>query len=480
MNVFWSFFSKKSRLPAFILFILLAGPVLTLPHHIPLNPNEGWNAYLATRAVAGDPTRPLYPPPGSMVFNNYPPLSFPLLGLAGRLTGDMIVTGRLVALLAMLACAGLVAGCVRRMGGTTGAATQAGLLMALYASTSFRDYVAIDDPQWLAHAIMLAGLALLLPAGAGRLRPGRVASAALLIAAGGFVKHNLVALPLAVTIWLAWYDRRALAAWCGAGALALLAGFGLATTLYGSAFPADLLHHARIMMPAGAIEGIRKLAELLGLLLAAGLSWAGPAPDARARRMRAFVTLFLVLALATGLLQRIGDGVNYNAQFETLIAACLAVGLALSRIPGRPGLAAGLSFLPLLALVPIQLAHEARDLRALPARTAQWQAAIAHLRATPGPAACETLALCYWAGKDETVDFFNLTQTLLAGGQAYPFAETVRRHGFALVELSRAAHRHANAIAHGGHDPIDDALDAAGYVPVRDGPDRTVFLAVPP
>ncbi|MBB2204019.1 glycosyltransferase family 39 protein [Gluconacetobacter takamatsuzukensis] len=468
-----------------MLALLLAGPVLTLPHHIPLNPNEGWNAYLAARALAGDPARPLYPPPGAMVFNNYPPLSFPLLGLAGRLGGDMIVAGRLVALLALLTSAGLVAGCVRRMGGTQAGATLAGLLMALYAATSFHAYVAMDDPQWLAHAIMLAGLITLLPAGSDRPRPGRVAAAALLIVAGGFVKHNLVALPLAVTVWLAWYDRRALAVWCGVGALALLAGFGLATRLYGPAFLTDLLHHARTLTASGLADGVRKLAELSGLLLAAALLWAGSPQDPAARRMRAFVTLFLAIGAATGLLERMGDGVSANAHLETLVAACLAVGLVRSRPvheggrPFAPALPACLSTLPLLLLAPIQMTHEVRDLRALPARTTQWRTAIDYLRATPGPVACETLALCYWASKDETVDFFNLTQALLAGHQAYPFADIVRRHGFALVELDRAAHRHADALAHSGHDPLTQALDAAGYVPVRGGADRTIFLAAP-
>ncbi|GAA4504881.1 hypothetical protein [Gluconacetobacter tumulicola] len=485
MKGFWLFFSRNPN-PSLLalLAVLLAGPIMTLPHHIPLNPNEGWNAYLAARAVAGDPTRPLYPPPGAMLFNNYPPLSFPLLGLAGRLEGDVIVAGRLVALLALLASAGLVTGCVRRMGGTPAAAMLAGLLMALYAATSFHGYVAMDDPQWLAHAVMLAGLATLLPAGADRFRPGRVAAAALLVVAGGFVKHNLVALPLAVTVWLAWYDRRALAIWCGVGALGLLAGFGLTTLLYGPSFLTDLLHHARTMAAAGVTDGLRKLIELLGLLLAAGLLWAGPPPDAATRRMRAFVTLFLALALATGLLQRMGDGVNSNAHFETLIAACLAAGLAVSRatsaLGGRPYgavLPTCLSILPLLALAPIQVTHEFRDLRALPVRSAHWQMAIDDLHATPGSAACETLALCYWAGKEETVDFFNLTQALLTTHTLYPFMDIVRGHGFARVEIDPATHRQAEAIAHGGHDPITEALDAAGYIPVLDGADRTVFLA---
>ena len=44
--------------------------------------NEGWNAYHAVAAVTGGV---LYPPPETFVFNNYPPLSFYLVGWAGAL-----------------------------------------------------------------------------------------------------------------------------------------------------------------------------------------------------------------------------------------------------------------------------------------------------------------------------------------------------------------------------------------------------------
>ncbi|MGI4746274.1 MAG: hypothetical protein ACRYGI_13035 [Janthinobacterium lividum] len=75
---------------------LLLGPILTIPLHIPLKYNEGWNAYFDSRAVhmqAG----PLYPRTDSLVFNNYPPLSFYPVGTFGRLVvGDAIVAGRIV------------------------------------------------------------------------------------------------------------------------------------------------------------------------------------------------------------------------------------------------------------------------------------------------------------------------------------------------------------------------------------------------
>jgi hypothetical protein len=45
--------------------------------HIPFDPNEGWNAYFAQRAMqTGSP----YPPDGGFMVNNYPPLSFFVIG----------------------------------------------------------------------------------------------------------------------------------------------------------------------------------------------------------------------------------------------------------------------------------------------------------------------------------------------------------------------------------------------------------------
>ncbi|WP_323989201.1 hypothetical protein [Nguyenibacter sp. L1] len=486
-----------------LLALLLTAPLLALSDHVSTNYNEGWNAYLALRALAHDPARPLYPPPGSMVFNNYPPLSFPLVGLLGRLTGDMIVAGRIVALAALLAGGALVACCVRRMGGRRDAALAAGLMLPLFVCTGFSAYVGIDDPQWLAHALMLGGLAVLL----GGARPAapsvrRAVLAALLVAAGGFVKHNLIALPLAATAWLAWHDRRALAAWCGAGLVAVLGGFALARWLYGPAFLTDLLHHDRVLSARQVLDGVAKLPAMAGPLLAAGLLWLRPAPGGGgtpAGRGRVLVLLFLALALVTGLAQRLGDGVNYNAQFETLIAACLATGLVLARDPadgrfwrlgfgrlgfGRwrlsPARLALVAAMPALAIAPFRLAHDLDAVRARPAEARQWQAAIGRLRAAPGPAACETLALCYWAGKDETVDFFNLTQAMLVGRQTFPLDAMARRHVFGLVELNMAGGRHREALAQRGRDPVDAPLRAAGYVPLFAGPDRTVFLAPPP
>ena len=91
---------------------LLARNILAIPAHVPLDPNEGWNAAHALAAMAG---RALYPPPASLMVNNYPPLSFYIVGALARLTGDAVVAGRIVSLLSFLACAGGLALVLRHM-----------------------------------------------------------------------------------------------------------------------------------------------------------------------------------------------------------------------------------------------------------------------------------------------------------------------------------------------------------------------------
>src|SRR5437868_11040222 len=61
---------------ALLTLTLLARNVLAIPVLAPLDPNEGWNAAHALALLAG---HGLYPPPQSLMVNNYPPLSFYLV-----------------------------------------------------------------------------------------------------------------------------------------------------------------------------------------------------------------------------------------------------------------------------------------------------------------------------------------------------------------------------------------------------------------
>ena len=479
---------------AILVGLLLAGPLLTIPLRIPINYDEGWNAGFDARAALPS-LGPLYPGPDSLVFNNYPPLGFLLIGELGRFVfGDMIVAGRTVALAALLAAAGLTGLCVRLLGGARSAATASALLLLLLACSFYRGYVAMDDPQWLAHALMLGGLAVLLRGGvASRLRRGdlpwpQILGSALLMVAGGFVKHSLVALPAATTLWLLRLDRRAALVWAAAVGAGLASGLLVTWTWFGSAAFVDVLDHHRAFRLRLLIHAAGGVAPLLPML-AVVVVRKHPDQDSAALTMP-----FIGIALVTGIAQRCGEGVNYNAHFETLVALCLGFGLAIA--PRRDGVARRprlgpaascvLAALPVLGAMPWSLPAAWHDLAGRHALQAAWRPIIARLAAAGGPVGCEMQSLCYWAGRPFTVDVFNLTQSALAqsalarntatGDPITAFQRMVARRRFALFEYQPRSATHAEARRLVGRDPVMDAFDA-GYAPVEAGPGGALLLA---
>src|SRR5579862_2788401 len=76
-----------------------AEPLLAMFRRIPNDYNEGWNAFWADAAIHG---RALYPAPDSDIANNYPPLSFFIVGAVGYLVGDSLFAGRLVSLVSFV------------------------------------------------------------------------------------------------------------------------------------------------------------------------------------------------------------------------------------------------------------------------------------------------------------------------------------------------------------------------------------------
>ena len=472
----------------------LLGPVLTIPLHVPLNYNEGWNAIFDTRAVSSG-HGPLYPPAGTFVFNNYPPLGFYLVGALGRFVfGDMIVAGRVVALLSLLGSAAMVALCLRYLGAGRRAGLVSAVLLLLFVNSYFKKYVAVDDPQWLAHAFMLGGLTVLLGSGGVRARIGHRPSAArlvvgaLLMVSGGFVKHNLVALPISVTLWLLWLDRRAASVWLATALLAMSAGIGAIAVSFGDNAFADILHHQRVFRVGLANHALTGLAPLMPMAIVMvamlWLGWRHSSAEKRAGLL--LVALFGGIAVPTGIVQRMGEGVYYNAHFETLIAVCLGFGLALSSVCIRPltwrnrqaGPAALSVFvaMPLICAWPWHLPRAWRDIDSRNVQAAAWQPVIDRIAATEGPVGCLMISLCWWAGKPSEIDMFNLTESIVVGGPVAALRADVLQKRFALLQDFPKSFTHMDAVRQLGYDPVM-TLFAKTYAPVAYGPDGAVLLA---
>ena len=387
---------------------LLARNVLAIPVLAPLDPNEGWNAAHALSLLAG---HGLYPSPQSLMVNNYPPLSFYLVAGLAKLTGDAVVAGRLLSFFAFLADCAAIALIVRQMALSRHAQWVAVLFFAatlLVAS----DYVGMDDPQLLGHAVQLFALLLVLR--------GRPLAGGVVFAASLFVKHNLLALPLAAAFWLWRQDSKQALRFALSGLGCVSLGLVAFRLVYGIDLW-SVVSSSRLVSFANVESAVGHLWWAV-LPLGALLLLKHPKGD--------FVLTYAGAALLVGLAFSAGDGVDVNIFFDLAIACALALGLVAETNSARAALCA----LP-LPLMLIAGFHDNNffftpDFRNQSARD------IAFLKSHPGPALCDQLSLCLWAGKGAQVDVFNSGEQIKTGARD-PAALTrlIATHHFAVLQL---------------------------------------------
>ena len=127
---------------------------------------------------------------------------------------------------------------VKRLGGSRVAAGISAAFFVATMSRFFMSYVGMNEPQLLSEAIMIFGfLGFLIARSNDRGYVGPV----LVMALAGFVKHNIIAMPLTAFLWLGLRRRReALKCFCVA-AIAMITGIALCYALFGRNFFLNIL-----------------------------------------------------------------------------------------------------------------------------------------------------------------------------------------------------------------------------------------------
>jgi hypothetical protein len=424
-------------------------PAWRLFRRIPYGYNEGWNAYWAHIAWHGGP---LYPPVDSPISNNYPPVSFYVVGALGRLLGDNIFAGRLVALLSLLLIAVNLWIWLRTIGLPRSVALfGATLFLATFADYAGR-YIGSNDPQLMAHAIIVTGATVLFRCDFSR---RAVLAGSLLMVFGGLTKHLVIALPLALTVWIAAYRRQQLAAWLTVSVAAVTVAIALIWLSFGTVFFHDLTA-SRVYSRSLIATGVQGVWQSFGLIVVVGVGALAPYLSRRStralREQAAFTLIYLGLAGIVGVLAVGGKGVDRNTFFDLLIAATLAVATVTEYLRARL-VYANQQVVPLWGIGLIALgcsgvfAQRAasqwplqwRKIQETSAREAETIRVLQSIRTLGhGATACEELSLCYWAGSDFKVDFFNFGQKLATG--ALPASDCWRvfsPHSVLLVEAER-------------------------------------------
>lgn len=334
----------------------------------------------------------------------------------------------------------------------------------------------------LSHAFYLAGLWVCLKYG-GRRRG--LALSALLFVAAFSIKHNPIEFPLAALAYLLWTaPRRAL--WFGAScAILLAAAVGLQLHFGGRYFLDDLLAPRGYSLQK-AIQ--QSAVELAPLLLPLGLSLS---TGYRLRRDPALrmAAVLLALSLLLGVYFRGGEGVSINALFGSYFAMSILVGIFIARTEDAPDRRLAWAPLALFAwlLIPWLVVPSLDDRAARPvnwdppraleqfsAEQARFDAEVAFLRDQPGPALCESLLRCYYAGKPYVYDPFNATRMIGLGRlDAGVLVDALRRQQYGAVQLDGPldGERRAELFA----SPIRAAIREY-YQPVLENQDGVIYL----
>lgn len=448
------------------------GPGYALFRWIPNGYNEGWNAYWAQLAWSGGP---LYPAVDSPISNNYPPLSFYIVGALGKLLGDNIFAGRLLALVSLVVIAAdmyiwLRSGRLCASGrlppsgqpsandglcpsGQFSPASQFSRSTAAFAALLFLAafaqyapaYIAMNDPQLLGHAFVMTGAVLLWRYDFSR---NALLAAALLMVFGGLIKHLLIALPLATTAWIAIYRRQRLAWWLIVSMSAVAAAIAVVYFTHGAVFFHDMASsrlYSRLLVQVGVGRVWQSFGFLLILSAVARPAYVSRFSSPALREQAAFVLMYLALAGVIGALAAAGKGVDRNAFFDLLIAVCLAVALGVEYLRHRPtvhpllGTAIAMSCCAVFLVKAInQWPSRWQLIQQTDVREAEELRVIESIRSLGhGATACEELSLCYWAGSAFKVDFFNYGQKLATSAlPAGNCAETFSAESIALIQLN--------------------------------------------
>jgi hypothetical protein len=394
--------------------------VLSIGFLFERNYNEGWNVYNAARLI----DHQLIYDDNYWRTNNYPIGSFFIIGAVNLLVNDLLLSGRVVCFVGFAAIGLLAGAATRRFGGTgVDAVFGAGCTLG-FCYLAAPAWIVVDDPQTLAEAVMLGGLVSYISRPPSRLR---LLGAAFLVVLAGFIKHNLLGIPLAITLDLAIRSPRRLPFWLACSAGWLAAFLGLTEIFAGGAFLGHLLS-PRVFTWWSVHHHLMKFLRtfkfpLLAIIVASRRVFTGPRVVLAAWGLTSVVlaTMFsgfegtsynmfqdaaVFLGTAAGVMFcELGKAIAAAADrdWRTKVLASLAAFLLAQPVWARASEAASNLF-----NVSTILVNERKDEQ-------EFLDDAKYISRSQRLAICESLLLCYVAGEPFVLDPFNSRQYIVAG-----------------------------------------------------------------
>jgi hypothetical protein len=449
-------------------------PMVRVFYRYEINYNEGWNVYVTQAAMQH---RALYPAGGATTPTvSYPFLSFYLVGYASHFIGDYLLTGRLIALVAFLLSCLLVGLIVKKLtGGWRPAVFGSVLCLGLFCSR-MPNYVGMDDPQMLAHAFFLFGLWLYLLAPPSTLRIAAIAS---LFIVGGDIKHNLLPVPVSVLLDLFTTSLSKAVRFVVLGVLFLALAVVVNMLVGGPSF------FSRVVTSRPySFEQLRTMFfafySPLGMPLAVSAFWSIWQFHDRQTRV---ISLFFFSSLLIGAAFAGGMGVNANTFFDNLFAISIIMGACLDALWKAPipslGKGGRWRFLvPVLLYSTVVMEYVPRGvtlpefLSELPVRQRLFDQEVSFLAAQPGPALCESLILCYYAGKPYILNPLGVATGARRGKTSSRLLKQIAARGFGAIQTHNPVTPRSTSYF---PDAVLDAIDQY-YVEALKAPDCHIYI----
>jgi hypothetical protein len=428
---------KKNILAALVLISILAiaKPILRVPDHVTIDYNEGWNAFFADRAVSGGA---LYQSLDAYVVNNYPPLSFYIVGSLGKLLGDTIIAGRILSLFGLLLSSIMIMTLIRFYTNSNFHAVLGGLLVIAYMGIYHCDYIGMNDPHWLAQGLMTAGLVVFVYR--EKFKFGIYFSLAIMLFAG-FIKHSFLAIPLSCTVWIWLYERKLFSRWILTSIGLLILSFSALGFIYGKLFFEDIFFSPRTYR-VGALGKVGAWLQpaIVYFICSAAFFISDKSKGSR------FLLIVTSLSLLFGSIAIGGGGVYKNLLYEcvSLFIAISVIGLYRWDQSNRQKILLGSIglMLPILFMLPTNLYFDKEWKKGLANIESVTEADIRFIKKAQEPVMCENLALCYWSGKSFSFDFFSTGQKLKTGRIEYvTVKKMIVNHQFSLIQLDDSSGR---------------------------------------
>jgi 4-amino-4-deoxy-L-arabinose transferase-like glycosyltransferase len=394
--------------------ILLYPPILQAFYKVPTAYNEGWNATHALAAMAGDN---IYHYPDKYLINNYPPLSFYISGVAGKLFGDYIFPARALSVVSLFSIAILIFTITRSLTKQTKPALFSALLFCALMAANYGIYVGINDPQLMANAFSCAALAafILLPT-----QKKTLLLVALLCLASGLIKHNLINVPIAISLFIFFRHRHFFIYWVTLCSILLGLSLAIILALYGGYFFDSFISER-------SFSFYRMFAR--SKLYLSGLSvplafFAATLLLSSQNKFNLLLRSYFFTSLITGIFFSGGAGVYFNIVFDVCIALSILCAINLhqlshllpsNRIKRDMSLSLAALALAISAFLtlPLQAINSLDLINTLKSKEQTTADDIAFLSEKGSPAICETMSLCYWAGIPVEYDAFNIGQAML-------------------------------------------------------------------